>query len=374
MVNLARHLHELIERSSITGRERPLATWLLEAWSDVVDEATVDRMGSYIGLKRGAHSNARLADLPYPGPEKQEPNYRHPGLPKILIAAHIDSIGLMVTKIEKGGFLRVTNVGGVDRRLLQAQEVEVHGAKRVVPGLVGSKPPHITSAAERKKLLPLDDLYIDTGLSEATVRELIRVGDAVLPRMKTLQLQNGRIAGRYMDNRASVAALRFALGELQGKRHEADLYAVGTAGEEFGGLSGAVTTTYAIKPDVAIAVDVTFGQHPSAEEDSFTLGGGPTIGLGPNCSPKLVKLLRRTAEELEIPYHLEVMPGSSGTDAWGMQVVRGGNASGVISIPLRYMHTQVETVDLKDIELAGRLIAGITERLDAATTEDLRCY
>lgn len=373
-MNLATHLHDLIARSSITGRERGLATWLLDAWADVVDEAIVDRMGSYIGLKRGAQSSARLADLPYPGPEAKEPKFRSPGAPKILIATHIDSIGLMVAKIEQGGFLRVTSVGGVDRRLLQAQEVEIHTSKRVIPGLIGSKPVHITTASERSKLLPLDELYIDTGLSEATVRELVRVGDAVLPRMKTLQLQNGRMAGRYMDNRASVAALRYALGELKGKSHAADLFAVGTAGEEFGGLSGAVTTTYAIKPDVAIAVDVTFGQHPGAEADSFPLAGGPTIGVGPNCSPKLVKLMRRTAEELGIPYHLEVMPGSSGTDAWGMQVVRGGNASGVISIPLRYMHTQVETVDLKDIEMAGRLIAGITERLDQATMEDLSCY
>jgi putative aminopeptidase FrvX len=373
-VNLATHLHDLIARSSITGRERGLATWLLDSWSDVVDEAVVDKMGSYIGLRRGAGSGARLADLPYPGPEGKAPPYREPGAPpRLVFAAHIDSIGLMVTKIEKGGFLRVTGVGGVDRRLFQAQEVEVHG-KRVVPGLIGSKPPHITSGAERNKLLPLEELYIDTGLSEATVRELIHVGDGVLPRMITLPLQNGRIAGRYMDNRASVAALRFALDELRGTYHEADLFTVGTAGEEFGGLSGAVTTTYAIKPDVAIAVDVTFGKHPGSEEDSFALAGGPTIGVGPNCSPKLVKLMRRAADELGIPYHLEVMPGSSGTDAWGMQVVRGGVATGVLSIPLRYMHTQVETVDLKDIEMAGRLIAGITERLDAAGVEVLSCY
>jgi putative aminopeptidase FrvX len=377
-VNLAQHLQDLIARSTITGRERGLATWLCEAWSDVVDEALVDQMGSYIGLKRGHGSATRLADLPFPGPEDEPetaayPGARRPGPPKILIAAHIDSIGLMVTKIEPGGFLRVTNVGGVDRRLLQAQEVEVQG-RRIVPGLIGSKPPHVTTQAERNKLLPIDDLYVDTGLPEAEVRELIRVGDPVIPRMTTLALQNGRIAGRYMDNRASVAALRYALGELQGKDHGADLFAVGTAGEEFGGLSGAVTTTFAIKPDVAIAVDVTFAKHPGSEEDSFPLGGGPTIGVGPNCSPKLVRLMRRTAEELGINYALEVMPGSSGTDAWGMQVVRGGVATGVLSIPLRYMHTSVETVDLKDIESAGRLIAGIVARLDEAGVEDLSCY
>ncbi|HYG56989.1 MAG TPA: M20/M25/M40 family metallo-hydrolase, partial [Symbiobacteriaceae bacterium] len=188
------------------------------------------------------------------------------------------------------------------------------------------------------------------------------------------RLQNGRISSRYMDNRASVAALRVALQELKTLRHTADFYAVGTVGEEFGGMPGAVTSTFAIKPDIGIAVDVTFAKHPHSEEDSFPLGEGPTIGVGPNCSPKLVRIMREVARDLGISYALEVLPGASGTDAWGMQVVRGGVATGVLSIPLRYMHTPVETVDPADIKAAGRLLAHLVARVDAALVEDMTCY
>lgn len=374
-MDLATHLADLVRASSITGRERPLANLLLDQWEPLVDEAKLDRLGSYIGLKRGQGSAAELRSLPYPGPEMQpgRPGSRAPGPLRVLVAAHIDSIGGMVTAIEPGGFLRFTTVGGVDRRLLMAQEVEVHG-KRLVPGLVGSKPPHMTTAEERNKLVPVEQLYIDTGLTEAEVRELIPLGAPVLPRYEFRQLQNNRFSSRYMDNRASVAAVRVALEELQQLKHAADLYAVGTVGEEFGGMPGAVTTTFAIKPDIAIAIDVTFAKHPGSEEDSFPLGEGPTIGLGPNCTPKLAKLLRQIAADLGINYALEVMPGPSGTDAWGMQVVRGGVATGIISIPLRYMHTPVETVDLADIKAAGRLLAHLVARVDAAFVEDLTCY
>lgn len=374
-MDLTTHLAELTRLSSITGREKAVATYLLKEWAPLVDEARLDRLGSYIGLKRGEGSSSELRSLPFPGPEHWtgRPGERPPGPPRVMVAAHIDSIGLMVTEIEPGGFLRFTTVGGVDRRLLQAQEVEVHG-RRMVPGLIGSKPPHMTAPEERTKLTPVEQLYIDTGLSEEEVRRLVKVGDPVLPRYEFRHLQNGRISSRYIDNRASQAALVVALEELAQLRHRADLFAVGTVGEEFGGLPGASTAAFAIKPDIAFAVDVTFAKHPGSEKDSYPLGGGPTIGVGPNCTPKLVKLMRQVAEELSIDYSLEVMPGPSGTDAWGMQVVRGGVATGIISIPIRYMHTPVETVEMADIRAAGRLLAQVVARVDDAFVEDLRCY
>lgn len=374
-LDLVAHLSELVRASSITGRERALADLLLREWAPLVDEAKLDRLGNYIGLKRGESSAAELRSLPYPGPEHpgQRPGARRPGPPRVMAAAHIDSIGGMVTALEPGGFLRFTPVGGVDRRLLMAQEVEVHGT-RILPGLVGSRPPHVTKSAERTKLIPVEDLYIDTGLCEAEVREMVSLGAPVLPRFEFRELHNGRISSRYMDNRASVLALCVALEELRHLRHIADFYAVGTVGEEFGGLPGAVTSTFAIKPDIGIAVDVTFAKHPESDEDSFPLGEGPAIGVGPNCTPRLARILREVAEELGIKYVLEVMPGPSGTDAWGMQVVRGGVATGIISIPLRYMHTPVETVDMADIKAAGRLLAHLVARVDDALVEDLTCY
>lgn len=329
-----------------------MADFLLREWAPLVDEARLDRLGSYIGLKRGRSR----AERP----------------PRVLAAAHIDSIGGMVTAIERGGFLRFAPVGGVDRRLLLAQEVEVHG-RRVVPGVIGSRPPHMTTAEERKRLPAVEDLYIDTGLPEAEVREAVRVGDPVLPRHEFIRLQGDRISSRYLDNRASAAALAVALEELRRLPHEADFYAVGTVGEEFGGMPGATAATFALEPDVVIAVDVTFAQHPGSEKDSFPLGEGPTIGVGPNCTRKLARLIREVARELSIPHRLEVMEGPSGTDAWAMQVVRGGAATGIISIPVRYMHTPVELASLSDIQNAGRLLAHVVARVDAALVEDLRC-
>lgn len=374
-LDLMRHLAELTRLSSITGRERAVAEYLLREWAPLVDEAQLDRLGSYIGLKRGQNSASELRSLPYPGPESWSgrPGERPPGPPRVMAAAHIDSIGGMVTAIEPGGFLRFTTVGGVDRRLLMAQEVEVHG-RRLVPGIIGSKPPHLTAPEERSKLVEVEQLYIDTGLSDDELRASVAVGDPVLPRYEFRVLQNGRVSSRYLDNRASNAALAVALEELAQVKHQADLFVVGTVGEEFGGLPGATAAAFAIRPDIAIAVDVTFGQSPESEKDSFPLGGGPTIGVGPNCSPKLVKLMREAAEQAGISYRLEVMPASSGTDAWGMQVVRGGVATGVLSIPIRYMHTPVELVEIADIRAAGRLLAQVVARVDQAFVEDVRCY
>lgn len=374
-MDLASHLADLAAASSITGREETLARLLQSEWAPLVDESMVTPLGSYIGLKRGEGSASQLSSLPLPDQPgvRKHPHARPPGPPRVLAAAHIDSIGGMVTAIEPGGFLRFTTVGGVDRRLLMAQEVEVHGA-RVIPGLVGTRPPHATTPEERSRLVPVEELYIDTGLPEDEVRKLVPLGAPVLPRFRFRKLQNGRYSSRCMDNRASAAALRVALEELRTLRHAADFYAVGSAGEEFGGMPGAVTATFAIQPDIAIAVDVTFAKHPGSEEDSFPLGEGPTIGVGPNCSPKLTRVLREIAEDLGIGYALEVLPGNSGTDAWGMQVVRGGVATGVLSIPVRYMHTPVETVDLADIRAAGRLLAHLVSRTDAALVEELSCY
>lgn len=374
-MDLATHLAELVRVSSITGREQGVAQLLLTDWANLVHEARVDRLGSYIGLRRGEGSAGSVDTLPLPRESEAGSRgaERPPGPPRVMAAAHIDSIGAMVTAIEPGGFLRFTTVGGVDRRLLMAQEVEVHGS-RMLSGVVGSKPPHLTAPEERGRLLNLDQLYIDTGLPEAEVRNLVPIGSPVLPCFRFVRLANDRVAGRYMDNRASLAALRVALEHLAQMRHTADFFAVGTVGEEFGGMPGAVTTTYAIKPDIAVAVDVTFGKHPGSDEDSFTLGEGPTIGVGPNASPKLVKLMRRAAEEMGIPYALEVLPGHSGTDAHAMQVVRGGVATGILSIPIRYMHTPVETADLGDIKAAGKLLAHLVTLVDDEALEEMRCY
>ncbi len=338
-VHLAEHLTELVRHSGITGHESALARYLQSAWAPLVDEARLDRLGNYIGLKRGR------------------------GGPRLLAAAHLDSIGMMVNQIEAGGFLRVAPVGGVDRRYLLATEVTVHG-RQAVPGVFGARPPHLTAPAERTRVPQIADLFIDTGLPEETVRQLVAVGDPVTFRQEPVTLGNRRLASRYLDNRAGVAALWVALQELQGADHLVDFYAVGTVGEEFGGYPGATTAAYQVAPEVVLAVDVTFGAHTGAEADAFPLDGGPTVMIGPDCHRGLAKFIRQVAREAEIPHAIEVSGEASGTDVWAMQVARGGAVSGVLSIPLRYMHNPVETVSLEDICRTGRLLARVVAALD----------
>lgn len=311
-------------------------------------------LGNFVGLARGA------------GPDPR---------PRVAAAAHMDCIGFMVTRVEEGGFLRVTAVGGVDRRLLLGQEVDIVGKRRLF-GVIGAKPPHLSTPEERSKLPPLDELYVDTGLPADQVEYLAPPGTVVLYRQEVAALRNGWAAGRYLDDIAGLAVIGVALEELRHAPHEADFYAVGTVGEEAGRYPGAATAAFDLRPQVAIAVDVTFGSYPSQNDptSTYALGSGPAIGVGPNCHPKLVALLRDAAGEAGIPFSLEVMPGPTGTDAWGMQTVRGGVPTAILSVPLRYMHTPVETLSLDDIKNTGRLLALAARRVNWAFAEGLACY
>lgn len=293
---------------------------------------------------------------------------------RIMLAAHMDEIGLVVTKVE-GSFLHVGKVGGVDPRSLVGQEVTVYptgpGADiwpGGLPGYIGSRPPHLLAAAEHDKVIPLGDLRIDLGRPEAFFQQgIVRVGDRVAVRGPYTELLGGRVATKALDNRASVAAVLGALGYLVGMRHTWDVYAVATTQEEFG-VRGATTGAFGVAPDLAIAIDVTFGETPGVNSDEVVaMDKGPAIGWGPNLHPGIVKRLRETADALEIPYVTEPLPGNTGTDAWPIQVTREGIPTGLLSIPIRYMHSAVETAVLADIDRAARLMAAFISRLDGQT-------
>jgi endoglucanase len=354
LLRVFEELAELSRVGSVSGHEGGTVAVLERRWRQWLDETRVSVLGNFIGLARG------LGPIPRP---------------TVAAAAHMDCIGFMVTRVEEGGFLRIVTVGGADRRLLLGQEVDVMG-RRPLTGVVGAKPPHLSTPEERDKLLPLDELYVDTGLPESEVRELVPLGAVVLHRQEVTQLRNGWIAGRYLDDIAGLAVLGVALAELRELVHPADFYAVGTIGEEAGRYPGATTAAFELRPNVAIAVDVTFGAYPSQDDPTgtFPLGSGPAIGVGPNCHPKLVNFLRDLAGEFDIPTSLEVMPGSTGTDAWGMQTVRGGIPTATLCVPLRYMHTPVETLSLEDIRNAGRLLALTVSRVTWTFVEGLSCY
>jgi len=335
-------LKQLTEADGIAGYEGPIRELIRQTWQPFVDEMREDKLGSLIALRRGTGSDPR---------------------PKLMLAAHMDEIGLMVTGLEKG-FLRIARVSGTDRRVLLGLEVIVHG-QRDLPGIVATRPPHVLPEAERKKSVPWDKMFVDVGLPAEEVQRLVTVGDLISIRRETVELKNRRVAGKAMDDRACVAAVTLALEQLAGMRHAWDVYAVATVQEETG-LKGAMTSAYGVAPDLAVALDVTFGKHPGVPDvDAWPLGEGPTIAIGPNFHPGLVKRLKEVAEAHEIPYHVEPALDGGGTDAWAIQVTREGVPTALIAIPNRYMHQPVETVAAQDVERAGRLLAAFIARLEA---------
>jgi putative aminopeptidase FrvX len=335
------------------GFEQDVAERVKRAFHRYTDQIQSDKLGNLV------------AYIPGDGSVEKRP--------RVMLAAHMDEIALVVTKIERGGFLRVWQAGGFDARTLIGQEVLVHG-RQTLPGIVGSKPPHLTSPEERKKAPPLEDLYIDLAMSEERVRELVRVGDRVTVQRETMELLHERISGKALDNRASIAVMLECARHLESLRRSADLYAVATVQEEVG-VRGATTAAFGIAPDIGIAIDVTFADFPGqAKDESFKLGKGPAIAFGPNIHPRVFERLRDLAETHRIPYQLELTQGPTGTDARAIQITREGIATGLVGVAIRYMHTSVETAAYADIVECGRLLAHFVASVDSEFVEGLSCY
>ena len=340
-------LKALTEAPGISGAEDDVAHLLRNYFARLADEATIDKFQNVIGVKKGRTSGG-----------------------KVMMAAHIDQIGFLVKTFDKGGFIRLAAVGGHDPRVLPGQSVVIYG-KEQVKGIIGTTPPHLQKPGDTAKITSLDDLYVDTGLDETTLKNKVRVGDPVLFDNVCTELQGGLYAGAAMDNRAGVLVLLETLKILEKMRHDWDVYMVGTAQEEVG-TRGAAMTAYEIAPDVGIAIDVTFGDFPGIpERDTAKLGKGGAVAIGPNFHPALTEKLMELAQEWEVPFQKEFIPRPGGTDAVSMQIAARGVPMVQVSIPLRYMHTTVETLDLKDIKRAARLLALFAAQLEQAHREVL---
>ena len=246
----------------------------------------------------------------------------------------------------------------MDLRLLPAQDVWVHGARRL-PGVFGTIPPHFQNDRDSRKPYDPDELFVDVGLRGAAARRAIRVGDMVSFRAPLVELAGGRVSGRALDNRASVVALLLILEKLARWNRPVDVTLAATAQEEVGrACAGGLTSAFQAEPDLAVVLDVTHGEMPGLEEwRTFKLGGGPVLAVGPNAHPAVLRALLRTAEREGIPHQIEPTPGASGTEAWDIQTVGPGIPTGIVGIPLRYMHSAVETLALGDVERAAELVA-----------------
>jgi len=342
-------LRALLTSTGPSGYETaPAAAWRDAAGA--VGEVTVDVMGS---------SWARVA-----GTE---------GGPTLAVVGHIDEIGLIVTHIDDDGYLRFAAVGGWDPQILVGQRVEIAAKDGVVPGVIGKKPIHLLRDEERKKVAELRELHIDVGAADGDeARRLVRIGDVAVIAGEPLELPNERAVSRSMDNRLGCfVAYETARLVSEAGGAPGDVVAVAAVQEETT-LGGSRTTAYSLEPDLAVVVDVTHATDPPGidvnELGKHPLGSGPVIERGSNLHPQVTDLLLETAEEEGIQYTMSASGRHTGTDADAMHVSRGGVPVGLVSIPLRYMHSPVEMVDLRDVDGAARLIAAAARRLRPGTS------
>jgi tetrahedral aminopeptidase len=342
-------LKSLLSSSGLSGFETPVTELIKEKWTSLADELDQSALGSLHGLKRGSG---------------QEPR------PSVMIATHMDAIGLIVSGIS-GEFLHVANLGGIDIRVLPGQAVTVHSEGSDLPGIIAQPPAHLLPEGEAKGAVALKYLLVDVGFSARQVTRKIKIGDTISFATEPTEMSGGLLAGHSLDNRASVAALTLCLEELESRDHIWDIWAAATVQEEIGHM-GASTSAFQICPDLAIAVDVTFAKGPGASNwETFDLGSGPTIGLGAVNHPFLHEKFKELAEKLEMPCGIEILPGTSGTDGDDLQISAEGIPTIVISIPIRYMHTPVEMVATKDIQRTARLMTEFITMLDADFLEKI---
>jgi endoglucanase len=334
-------LDELLRAGAPSGYEGPAASVWREAASFA--DVSVDGIGSSIARVGAAE-------------------------PLLAIVGHIDEIGLVITHIDEKGFLWFTSIGGWDPQILVGQRVEVRGRERLVPGVVGRKPIHLLEPDQRKKVVELKGMHIDVGAADRDeAAALIRVGDPVVIAAEPQPVLGERLVSRAMDNRlGAYTALETLRRWNEAGAKGGSVAAVAAVQEEIG-LFGARTAAFHVRPDIAVAVDVTHATDaPGVDEKelgSSPLGSGPVIGRGSTLSPKVFELLVETAEAEGIEYSIGASGRGTSTDADVLQISRAGIPTGVVSIPLRYMHSPVEMVDLRDVEATVELLAAFAARL-----------
>ena len=328
-MELVKTLTDLCQTPAVTGFEQAGAKKVCELLAPLVDTVRIDTVGSVIGIRRCGRENART----------------------VLLDAHLDQIGFLVTEVLDGGFLRFSPVGGIDPRMLLGGEVDILTAEPIY-GVISCTPPHLLKPGEEDKSVPIHEMLIDTGLTDAKSR--IKVGTPIVFRQKMVQLSKDSITGKCLDDRAGIATRHYALEKLRDTALSDDLAVLISVQEETSSL-GAITGAYALRPDYAIAIDVTHAKSPDAPGE-FEYGGGVVIGMGPNLNTALTKSLIKTAKAEDMEYQLEIMEGFTGTNAWDLQIAGTGAATALLSIPLRYMHTPIETIKLSDLESAGDLL------------------
>lgn len=285
-----------------------------------------------------------------------------PNAKKLMLDAHIDEIGFIVSAVDKG-FLRFDTLGGIDARMLPGREVIVM-ADEPVFGVIACLPPHLLSSEQMDKSMPVKDMYIDIGLSEEEAKKRVPIGTPAVFRDTARQLHGDLVCGKAMDDRSCFAAIVMALDMLGGKELNVDLIVLASVQEEVG-MRGASIAAFAAEPDYSLIVDVEHADTPdSKSQTNCKAGNGPVISVGPNADRKLTKKIQEIAKQQEIPFQLGIHTRSSGTNAVPIQTSRAGVITAIIGLPLKYMHSPVESLRLADVEHTSKLLAAVVEGFD----------
>lgn len=346
-MSIADNISFFSDLNGVSGHEHLVAEEIKKLFAQYCDEVYIDPLGSVIGVKKSKAPQG-----------------------KVMIEAHIDEVGLIVSEVGEDGFVYFHDVSGVDVRTLLAQEVVIHGREDVY-GVIGAKPPHILKGDEKDKPVDFDHLYIDTGYTTDELKKRVRVGDVATIKNRTIRMLGTQISSKAQDDRAGVAAIIDALHQLKDVELPFDLYAAACVQEEVG-LRGGRCAAYSINPDFAIAIDVTQGKTPDGSGAIFPLGEGIVVAKGPNIHPTLLKALLKYMDETEKKYHINIHNERTGTDAAAIQIANNGIPVLLFSIPQKYMHTCIETVDLTDVQLVADTIAGFLKSVEKVG--DVVCY
>ncbi|MDD5939023.1 MAG: M42 family peptidase [Clostridiales bacterium] len=337
-MDLYETLNRLCATTGPSGFEEMTAQTAKALLEPLMDQVSIDRMGNVIGVKRCGK----------------------PGAKKLLLDAHLDEIGLIVTGIEEG-FLRFAPIGGVDPRMLPARELTVLTDPPLF-GVVATLPPHVQASGDSDKSIPIEDLRVDIGMTQEEAERAVPVGTPMVYHASSFRLANGQVCGKSLDDRSCFTILLRTAELLRERDLDVDLYIMGSTQEEVTS-SGAVTGANSVHPDWCVAVDVTHGNTPGVSLDKAPrkVSAGPAIGIGPNMTRSLTDRAVRKARELDIPYQMEVIEGHSGTNGWQMQTCLEGIPTLVVSLALKYMHSPIEVIDLADVENIARLLAAFVQ-------------
>lgn len=330
-MDLTALLQDLVSVPGVSGLEDKVARVAMDALRPYVDELYKTPMGAVVGTIKGKG-------------------------PAIVLDAHLDQIGFIITGFGGRGFLRFDKCGGVDPRIVSGMEVVIHGEEDLF-GVISSVPPHLAKPEDAGKAKDFKDLAIDTGLPEEVLQKKVKLGDRVSFKAYPAELLNGQISGPAMDDRAGVAALIRTAELLRDAECDRTVSFQFTVREEVGGRAAAATA-YNVNASAAIAVDVSFARTPGVDpRDAAEIGKGPMIGYSPLLDKTLFEQMKQIAAEQDIPFQLEIMHRGTGTHADELTNSKAGLPVGLVSIPLKYMHTAVEVVSTDDIENTARLLA-----------------